>query len=177
MGLVIILGFILLIAGMGLILKNTFNLNIPLFRITVAAFLILLGIHFMIKTTISTTHEIDEEKQTFNKDTGKELKSLNSEYNVVFKKNTIDFTGSQQDKDKPSRIKINTVFGETTLLLDKKSTFKIRIDAAFADVELPNGNNIIFGTSYFESDSVDLKNDNLQINADVIFGKLNLVLD
>ena len=97
-----------------------------------------------------------------------------TEYNVMFGKSVFDFRNIDFKEEKPIRLKINTIFGAAEIKINENSPVKIKVDAAFAGAKMPNGNTVAFGSSQYVSDSYDVSSKYLFIDANVVFGGLEV---
>ena len=98
----------------------------------------------------------------------------NTEYNVIFGKSVFDFRDVDFKENKPIRLKMNTIFGSSVIKISKENPVKIKANAAFAGVKMPDGNSTVFGTSFYSTDSFDSKGNYLYIDTSVIFGSLEV---
>ncbi|HOT13452.1 MAG TPA: hypothetical protein PK252_01710 [Bacteroidales bacterium] len=166
-------GLLLIVIGISLIIKIVFNIDFPIFRLIVAFIFIYIGIKIIVGKSFHpfSRHKTDTEvvfgESSFdNIEPGKE-------YSVVFSKGVIDLRGVQAKRE-GGKVKISTVFGSSVVIVDKSFPVKINVDAVFSGAHLPNGNSTSFGTTIYESDSLDVNNPYLEIKADVVFGDLKI---
>ncbi len=162
-------GIILIVVGVGLILRIFFDVSI--FRILFAGILIFIGIKLLIGKKIFAPIS-DEDQVFFGERIYKSMPNNNSEYNTIFSKTTYDFSEIDTLKEASTRITLNTVFGNTEVLLPKNLSVKVKADAVFASVKLPNGNTVAFGTGNYSSENFDASASKLIIEANVVFGNL-----
>ena len=173
MGAGIFWGAFLLLLGVALIIKVVFNVDFPVFKVLIGIFLVLLGIKVLLgKTLISHDHFMAEEtifnEQVYdNPESGKE-------YSVVFGKGVYDFTNVDLEKGS-FRAKVSTVFGGTQIIIPRDKPVRIKADAVFAGAELPDGNNAIFGTSIYESESWSADTASIDIKVEVVFGGVQVI--
>lgn len=176
MGPALFWGLFLILIGLALIVKFVFNLDIPVFRIAVALFLIMIGIRLLIRDGRIFWFRQDENDILF-RDTvikGKELRE--KEYNVIFGRSVFDLRDIDTT-DLPKNLHINTVFGSTRVMINKDIPLIITGDAVFAGARLSSGNSTVFGEMSFKSSSFKPDKDYLQVKADVIFGAFELKSD
>lgn len=166
-------GILLILIGLGIVIRIVFNIHFPLVKFVIAFFFILIGIKLIFggfnfwhgnvsgNTTIFSESKIDGQKENF------------KEYNVIFGSSVIDL----RDIDLASGTKeiiINTVFGSTTLIIDKETPLKIKSDVVFASSKLPRENTSAFGTGHYESDNFSRDANHVYIKADIVFGEFKL---
>jgi hypothetical protein len=97
-----------------------------------------------------------------------------SEYNVIFGRSVYDFRNIQFPDNEPIRIKINTVFGNSVIRINKDTPVKIKSDAVFAGSSMPDGNSVAFGSIQFSTDTFGVALNQLIIDAPVVFGALQV---
>jgi predicted membrane protein len=169
-------GIILIIIGLSLVVKVVFNIDFPIFKIVVAFIFIYIGLKIMLGGNFRSFHDQYRTKNDvvfgesrFNKaDHG-------TEYNVIFSKGNFDFRDIELKPEGPTIVHINTVFGGSQVIIRRDMPVRIKIDAAFAGAHLPNGNNASFGSTIYSSDSLDTSKPYLEIDADIVFGGLQVI--
>ena len=165
----ILLGALLVVFGISLILKVIFNIDIPLARITVALFLIYLGIRLFIGRDFGFVSRHDNENTVvFGQKTFTNITD-DKEYNVVFGKGIVDLRNVHPTDSQEIFIRLNTIFGSSDVLYSDSIPLKIRATTAFAGTKLPNGNTESFGT--FEVKTGDPDNRSyIRIESNTVFG-------
>lgn len=166
-------GALLILIGLGIVIRVVFNINFPIVKFIVAFFFIFIGIKLLVGNFNFWHGHIDENTTLFNESRIDGQDENFKEYNVIFGSSVIDLrnidlsTGSKE-------IKINTIFGGTVLKIDDKIPVKIKADAAFANAKLPNGNTATFGTGRYESETYNRDTNHVYIKGDVVFGSLEI---
>jgi predicted membrane protein len=164
-------GIILIIIGLSIIFRMIFDISV--FRIIIAVLLILLGLRVLIgKPDIGSSH--DANQVVFGEKNVQSEPVDNSEYNTIFGKSVYDFREIRNLSPSRTRIKINTIFGSTEILLPENLPVKIKADAVFGSANMPNGNTVAFGTIYYNSENTDTASTFLYIDASVVFGSLDI---
>jgi len=158
-------GSLLILWGASIILNAVFHLNIPFFRIAFALIVIWFGLRILLGGRCCGGGRA----AVFSESTFKGDKAP-GDYNIVFGKGDIDLTGLKIDK--PTRIEVNVVFGNGTLKLPAKTPFRIKANAVFGNAQLPDGKVISFGDSVYESKGAEGSANVLDIQANVVFGRL-----
>ena len=166
-------GAFLLLLGVALIIKVVFNVDFPVFKVLVGIFLVLLGLKVLFGRTIFAERHFDAEDTVFseriydNPESGKE-------YTVLFGKGVYDFTNVDLEQGS-FHAKVSTVFGGTQIIIPAHKPVRVKADAVFAGAELPDGNNAVFGTSVYESESWSTDTASIDIKVDVVFGGVQVI--
>lgn len=168
------LGIFLILIGAGLVLKMVFHIDIPVVKIIIGLFIIYVGISLIAGRNWRPCHFDNKNNDVIfgegrfeNADDWSQ-----NEKNVIFGSSLIDLTKMEVPVNTTKRIKINTVFGETKVLIRKDMPVKVKVDAAFAGANMPGGNQAAFGTSYYNSADTSSVSGLLEIHASVVFGAL-----
>lgn len=166
-------GILLILIGLGVVIRVVFNINFPLVKFVIAFFFIFIGIKILLgnfnfgygnvgaNTTIFSESKVDGPKEEF------------KEYNVIFGSSVIDLRNIDLTKGS-KEIEINTIFGSTILKVDKETPIKIKSDVVFASAKLPSEEVSAFGNGRYESDSFSKDSNHIYIKADIIFGELKV---
>jgi predicted membrane protein len=165
-------GVLLVLIGLAFILRVVFHVN--LFGVLFALFLIFVGISLLVGKPWMFHHKKSDQSNVFGERTVHEQPRDNAEYNVVFGRSVYDFSDVQFTGKEPVRIKLNTVFGNSVLLINKDMPVKIKSDAVFAASSMPDGNTVAFGTIQYATDSFATSLNYLYIEAPVVFGALEV---
>ncbi len=173
MGAGIFWGILLMLIGLGIVIRVVFNINFPVVKFIIAFFFIFIGIKLLIGNFNVIDRHGDENTTIFSESKIDGLDENFKEYNVVFGSSIIDLRDvdiSEGSKE----VKINTIFGGTVIKIKENSPYKIKADAAFANAKLPNGNTAAFGTGKYESDTFDREKNHIYIKCDVVFGNFEV---
>lgn len=92
------------------------------------------------------------------------------DYSTVFGSSTIDLTEVTLESGKDRNFEVNTVFGETVVLLKKGTAVKIRSSAVFAEARMPNDDIVAFGALNYQEPKE--AQSFINIRANVVFGSL-----
>ena len=172
MGAGIFWGIILIIIGLSIILRIFLDVNI--FRIIIASVFILIGVKMLIgRHAFHYRH--DDNHVVFGERIVNSAPENGREYSTLFGKTIYDFRSAPDFPPGETKITVNTVFGETDILLPKDVALQVKADAAFANAMMPNGNTISFGSTAYTGDAPDTEGyPSVKINASVVFGNLKI---
>jgi hypothetical protein len=165
-------GILLVIIGLSIIFRIVFDIN--LFRVIIAIFIILIGIKILVGNKGIFNFNTVKSDVIFGEKSFSGTPNNKTEYNVIFGKSVFDFRDVDFKDEKPIRLKINTICGAAVIKINGNSPVSIKAEAAFAGAKMPNGNTVAFGTSYYNSDTFDKSGNYLYIEADVVFGSLEV---
>ena len=165
-------GIILVVIGLSIIFRIIFDIN--LFRVLIAVFLILIGIKILIGNKGIFNFSTVKSDVIFGDRKFSEMPDNKTEYNVIFSRSEFYYKDINFKKDKPVKIKINTIFGATEIRIDENSPVKVKVNAVFAGAKLPEGNTVVFGSSEWAGKTFDTSRNYLYIEADVIFGSIEV---
>ena len=165
-------GLLLIILGLSFIFRIIFNIDFPLFKIFIAFVFIFLGFRLLFGSFGILNFTAGENDVVFGERNYSQFEN-HKEYNIVFGKGTYDFRNLDLEDGKKT-IKVSTVFGGSIIKLPRDMPVRIKVDAAFAGANLPNGNSVVFGSSYYESPNLDKENPYLDLRIDVVFGGIDV---
>jgi predicted membrane protein len=151
--------------------------DVNLFGVLFALFLIFVGVTLLIGRPWMFSFHKGERDTMFQDRTITEQPRDNNEYNVIFGKSVYDFRDISFPENKPIKVKINTVFGQTIIRINKNSPVKIKSDAVFASALMPDNNSVAFGTITYATDTFATQFNHLFIEADVVFGSVQVKCD
>jgi predicted membrane protein len=154
-------GIFLIVTGIFLMLKHYLNWNVPALRIIFGLFVIFLGISILIGG-----FGTKEDNNIFFGAGKLKVQSGKTDYNVVFSNGVVDLSTVPDGTDK---IEINTVFGESEIILPKDRKVTIKATAAFASTVLPNGSRLSFGDQLYNTGPEDGDARELYIELNTVF--------
>jgi predicted membrane protein len=135
-------GIVLIIFGLSIIFS--------IFRVIFAVVIILFGIRVLIgKPNFFSTHS--ENQVIFGEKNVQSAPVNNTEYNTIFGKSVYDFRHIDNLSPGRTKLKVNTIFGSTQILLPDTLPVKIKADVVFGSVTMPDGNTMAFGTVNYNS--------------------------
>lgn len=166
-------GVLLILIGLAAIFRVVFDVN--LFGVLFAFFLIFIGISMLIGKPWMFRMQKGEHDTLFQEREVNETPRDNAEYNVVFGKSVYDFRHVAFPDNRSIKIKLNTVFGNTVIRIDRNTPVKIKSDAVFASASMPDGNSVAFGSIQYATDTASTSLNLLYIDAPVVFGAVQVV--
>ena len=168
MGAGIVWGIILILIGLGIVIRVVFNIDFPVFKFLVALFFIFIGLRIMFGSFGIVNFNFNRNDIIFNE---KRISGNpgENEYNVLFGKGVFDFRDIDLSEGSV-KVKVNTIFGASEILIDSEIPVKIKAEAVFAGAELPEGNTAVFGTSYYTSENFSQESPHLYVKVYVVFG-------
>jgi predicted membrane protein len=165
-------GLILIVIGLSIIFKVVFGISIM--RIIIAVVFILIGLKILIgKSSVNISS--NESDVIFGDRVFKEFPVTNTEYNTIFGKSTYNFKDASIPTDKHIELEFNTIFGNSTLILPPGLPVRIKGEAVFGAVKLPNENTAVFGDADYKSDHDSTMTDFVTIKASAVFGNMDII--
>ena len=162
-------GILLILIGIGIVIRVVFNINFPIVKFVIAFFFIFIGIKLLVGNFNITGNNSDGETTIFSESKIYGTNDTYKEYNVIFGGTVIDLRDIDLSKGS-KEIKLNTIFAGSVLKVNEEVPIKIKAEAAFANVNLPNGNTTAFGTAKYESETFSKDTNYLYVKVDVVFG-------
>ncbi len=166
-------GGIIILFGLSIILNAVFKINIPLFKIVLALFIIYFGVN-MLLGSFKSKSETGKATDVFSSSSIKvDPTSLNNEYSVVFGSQTIDLTEITDGADR--NVEINTVFGSQKVYINENAKVRVKASSVFGSVTLPDNNSVSFGDyTYSQQPETTLSAGVLFIEANAVFGDIKI---
>ena len=169
----IIVGIIFIFIGISFIAKVFFKIDFPVFKILIALFFIYLGFKMLFGSFGSVHIGSGSNNAIFSETVINGNIDDGGEYNAIFGKVRVDLRDIQLQPG-ITKIQVNAVFGGAEVLLDKNTPVKIKSDVVFGGVNLPDGKSGGFGTSGFKSPEYDSGEKQLYIEANAVFGGVEI---
>lgn len=133
-------GIFLIFLGFCAILKTVLHINISIFRIGFALFIIYIGVSMLVN---GPRFRVEENTVLF--DTRKIVIDRKGEYNIIFGRGEIDLTSLPEQTGR--RTEINVIFGEGVIKINPEIPMRIKVNSAFAGTKLPDGNRVVMGNT------------------------------
>lgn len=170
MGIGLFIGVFIILLGVGIIVNVIFHIHIPVFKILFGLVLIYIGLKIIFGSWISFPSWTGKPgNAVFQERTYRSLPGDSKEYNAVFGKAVVDLRGIEL-KEKVTYIKISAIFGGAEVILSETTPVRIKADAVFGGVQLPENVTGAFGTSTFQSKNFDETRNYLVIEGTSVFG-------
>lgn len=162
-------GFIIILFGIGILLKSIFHINIPFFKILVGIIVIFLGISIIFNAINSRKYTAVLGNHNFRS------ASFEKEYNIIFSKGNIDFNNLDFSNYNGEVIKINSVFSSSEIYINKNFEYEIRASSMFGVIRMPNGENVSFGNiaRLENTGKSELKKINLEVSS--VFSEVKIL--
>ena len=162
-------GFVVILFGVGILLKSVFHVNIPFFKILIGIIIIFFGISFIVGAMSQRKSEAIFRDYNFN------FGTIEKEYNIVFSKAAMDVSNFDFSNYNGEFIKINSVFSSSEIYLSRDFQYEIRADSVFGVVSLPNGESVSFGNiaRLENAENSGLKRINLHVSS--VFGETKIL--
>lgn len=162
-------GILLILIGLGIVIRVVFNIDFPIVKFIIAFFFIFLGIKILLGNFNFWKVRHDENTTMFGERRINGIDAEHKEYNVIFGSNVVDLRDidlSQGSKE----IEINVIFGSSDIKISEKTPVKIKAEAVFGSAQMPNGNTASFGSTQYKTESFSKDTNYLYIKADAVFG-------
>lgn len=173
MGAGIFWGLLLILIGIGIVIRVVFNIHFPIVKFIIAFFFIFIGIRMLIGNFSTCNNNGDDHTTIFSESKIQGFEGNFKEYNVIFGSSVIDL----RDVDLSAgskELEVNTIFGETVIKIDQSTPIRIKAEAVFGSAKLPNGNTASFGTTTYESENFERDTNHIYIKSDVVFGSFEV---
>lgn len=174
MGIGIFFGILLILAGIGLILKIIFNIDLPVFKILIAFLFIYIGLKMLLGDFKGINIHPGNNACIFGETYFKGIPEDN-EYTVIFGHAKIDLT-EEKLSTQHEKLKINTIFGGCDLILNSSQPVKIKADVAFGAIKLPDKNESAFGKVNYTNPGAEEEDKLLNIESSTVFGEFQAIL-
>lgn len=161
-------GLLFIVAGIALIVRYVFNINVPVVRIILGFIMIYFGV-----TLIAGGFIVKNKNDIIFSDGNINAADVRDEYNIIFGNGTINLTKSKMTNRNGS-IEVNTIFARGMLRIEEGVPAVIKVDSAFAGAHFPDGTTISFGNYTYRTKAYREGEPFILINADVVFGQLNI---
>jgi len=165
-------GSILILLGLSVIVRIVFNVHVPLVRIVFALVIIYLGVRVLMGGSWNKCGSNGASTVVFS-DAKTELSKDSTEYNIIFGKGVVKLDSAAL-AEKNKKVKINTIFGATEIIVSSNVPAIIRVTSAFSGAKMPDGNVISFGEYVYKTKAVSDLAKALHVDASVVFGGLEI---
>jgi hypothetical protein len=162
-------GIVLIVVGLSIILKFAFDISIV--RIVLSVAFILIGIKILIGKPVVRQNG-SENQVIFGERNYSSAPVHGAEYNTVFGKGVYDFREIRTLPEHRTKVKFNTIFAGSEIILPHDLPFRIKADAVFGTAIMPNGNTVSFGNIKYENQAENSDTSMLIIDVSVVFGSM-----
>ena len=171
----------LFFVGLGLLMliNYTLGLHLPVFRILFSVGVIYLGVSILLGSfgmkvkKVSSNNEAVLSSAQFS--LGPDLKSeKDRQYSTVFGEGELDLTDLDLSKGSVD-LELNTVFGETRLIVRKDTPLRIRSTSVFGKSTMPGRNENVLGKFDYKTDGLAADAAALNIESNVVFGSFSVI--
>lgn len=144
--------------GVSIALGALFNLNIPVFKLTLAIVFVYIGISILMPSSRKNSINWQENKP---------------DYTVVFSQRHIDLTNVQPNTD----TSIVVVFGNATVKISQQKPLKIIGNTVFASITTPEPSNdtIALGKSTYTTKAYNNQEPYAQVSITAVFGSVEII--
>lgn len=163
-------GVLLILLGASILVKVLFNITIPILRIAFALLLVYLGIKILTGGPLFRKGKCS----VWFGESKIEATSSSEKYDIVFGKGVIDLSKISLTGGS-IKAEINTVFGAGIVKINPELPTQIIVNSAFSGAKMPDGNVISFGKYTYKSANFKPEENHLFIEANVVFGGLEVV--
>jgi predicted membrane protein len=170
----LIVGLVLILLGVSALIKVFFDIDIPLLKIAFAGLLIYIGIRILTGNSFVFSKDREADNSVFFGERNIANFEDGKEYNTFFGSSTYDFNYIP-DSGTDARIKVNTIFGSSKIILGKNINVKIKSNTVFGGTSLPNGDQTAFGSSEYDNSALSDSSATLTIESNTIFGGLKVL--
>jgi hypothetical protein len=162
-------GSLLILLGISIIIKIMFGIELPVFRMLLAGFLIWLGISMLTGRRVCEYEKYVHKAEYYTQYSSE----VDHVYNIGFGSKNIDLTSISTF---PTDIHINGSFSSIKVRIPKDIPTKIMVNSVSSSVKLPNGDSVAFGNYMYKSHPNAEKFD-LVIHANIFCGSLKIQTD
>ncbi len=163
---------LLILAGVLLIVRNVFKLDLPVIGIIFPIIIISWGVSIL----LGPKGNADNDSTLLFHNGSVTGVDGNSSYNVIFGKGTYDLRNIKVG-DKNTRVDIDAIFSSAFVRINPNIPMKIIVSAVFASGKLPDGSVISFGDRTYTTRSYNADSAYVEVYADVFFGDLRIIED
>lgn len=163
-----ILGGGIVLFGILLLVRNIFDLNIPIFTLVLSLGLIWVGI-LLIKGSLKPR---TDGSQTMFGESNLNFTPGQQNYSVVFGSGTINLQDLKPDQ--PLHLNMECTFGELKVVLNRDVEIQVNGSATFGSLVGPDLKNASFGNLFYQSQGFNPSLPGITIHGRVTFGEMRI---
>jgi len=162
------IGIIIVVIGVFFLVRNIFDLDIPVFTILLSAVLIVGGV-FMIRGSFAPKH--DAQHVQFG-DTKFAFTPGQQHYNVLFGEGSLNLKGQKPDSNIP--LSVECSFGQFRIIADREVPLKVKGNVSFGTLRGPDMKTASFGEYTYMSPDYNPAQPGFTIDVRVSFGEVEV---
>ena len=161
-------GIFLMAAGLIVLLKLVFNLQVSVGKLIFGMFVLLIGVSLLTNSFQWGNFKFNSANTTVFAGSSDEIvvKDSNDDYSVVFGSVTYDASQLQPGQS----VKIRCAFGSCKVLLPKGNVY-VTATSAFGSIHLPGGKSVTFSSDTYGTDGTNA----IRIDISCAFGSVTVV--
>jgi predicted membrane protein len=163
-------GALIVLAGLLLIIRNVFKIDLPVMGIIFPIIIITLGISLLTGARVMP----HSGRNTLFSEGSYEASGENAKYSVVFGKGVYDLR-KIKPVDKDVHIEVNTVFGGAEIIVDRNTPLIVDGASVFGAVEFPNKESVSFGDKTYTTAGYSEGTPAIRLHAKVVFGGIEII--
>ena len=167
-------GLILILIGISIIIKIVFNIDFSIFRVIIALIFIYFGIRLFIGRDFSFYHNNNDEQLILFSKRNVDHVDEGKEYHVIFGEGRFDLRKFTVPDSEIVHFELNTIFGNSELLLNPDIPVEINSNTVFGGTRMPNTNASSFGEASYKNDTAKKSKAKIIIDTNTIFGGLEV---
>lgn len=167
MKLLVVVGVVVLLAGLSLIL-NAFHIHLPLFRIAAGAAISWLGLSLLL-SGIGVDHAW---MAVHPRQAPASVPQATAErQDVIFAERDLDLT----HLDAGEHLHLGVIFGDVTVRYDPRQPIELRATTAFGNTAFPDGTDIAFGERTLRTAACESEKAHAIVDINTVFGTTRLL--
>jgi predicted membrane protein len=165
-------GAIIILAGVLLIVRNVFKIDLPVMGIIFPIFIITLGIS-LLSGFRGESRLWGGGRNTLFSDQRFDNVSGDEHYSVVFGKGSYDLR-NLHPVDKDIHVDISCAFGGVEIFINPAIAMKIKVSSAFGGGQMPDGHTVAFGERTYKTPAYKEGAPYVSVKASTAFGGIEI---
>ncbi len=165
-------GGLIILAGVLLIIRNVFKIDLPVMGIIFPIFIITIGISLLTGFRGESWHW-GGGKSTLFSDQQFDTVTGDEHYSVVFGKGSYDLRNIRP-VDKDIHVDISCAFGGVEIFINPAIPMKIKVSAAFGGGQMPDGRTVAFGERTYKTPAYKEGSPCISVKASTAFGGIEI---